>query len=477
MCALAAVVALGGCGADPQEATDQGDDRPGEQVLGRISTAPGTPLLPPLDSELLADMSVETVVAPDDVEPLPTELADAGPGQLALYGDPSAEDPLGEPWVLAVLYQGSENSSLGGSFDPRGTDTEWTNVPVQQLGQEGRHAGLLTSGLDVSTVAALADGTSVGGSESTAAAIDIPSGVRSDQSPTLRLVASGSIDVAALGSSRERGRSAPSVGWVEEGSVPYRLLSVTSYEASSGLELLVRATNGGSAVGPSVMPVGSAPPDGVVIGVRTIDETTVLVQSVQHGVEQVEGVLSSLRPATDGDWAALAAGFQAAPPTTRLPDPDVLLTGPVFDGTYTLEIGIDTMDAAFGPTQFCSTTVSVAFPDGSWDGGDLSGGPCSAQGSVGFIGLRDRDGTVVHGELPPSVATVRLTLAGGQVVEPSLTGDERRAFVVVLEGRPAIASVEAFGGDGALVATASSDSFVVGAAPGSSGGFVLVATA
>lgn len=476
MVATSAVVcvALAGCGDDPQEPNQEGATGASEQVEERIVVAAGPPLLPPLDSELLVGLPVEMVLAPDDVEPLPAEFADAGPGQLALYGDPDAEDPLAEPWVLAVLHQGSENSGLGGTFDARGTGTEWTDVPVEQLGQESRHAGLLTSGLDESTVTALADGVRVGGGDTNAATIEIPPALLGDQSETLRLITSGSIDVAAVGSAWERGTAAPTVRWDEQRDYPEpsRRLSVTSYEANPGLELLLRATNGGPAIGPSVMPVGSAPPDNVVIGVRTIGDTTVLTQSTELDAEQIETVLDSLRPATDEDWAALASGFQAAPPMTMVPDPDVLLTGPVFDGTYSLEIGIDMVETPFGPTQMCSIGRTVAFPGGSRGGGGMSSGPCSSDGSIGVIGLIDRDGTIVHGEVPPSVSIVRLTLADGQVLEPPLTDDERRAFVVVLEGRPEVTSVETFGADGTALATAPSDSGVVGF-PGASGGFVL----
>lgn len=477
--ALAVVsVALAGCGDDPQEPNEAGVTGVSGQVEDRTVVAAGPPLLPPLDSELLVGLPVEMVLAPDDVEPLPTERADAGPGQLALYGDPAAEDPLAGPWVLAVLHQGSENSGLGGPFDPRGTGTEWTDVPVEQLGQESRYGGLLTSGLDASTVTALADGASVSGDDMSEATIEIPPAVLDDQPETLRLITSGAIDVAAVGSAWERGTVAPTVRWDEQREYPEpsRRLSVTSYEASPGLELLLRATNGGPAVGPSVMPVGSAPPDNVVIGVRTIGDTTVLVQSVEFDAEQVETVLDSLRPATEEDWAALASGFRAAPPMTMVPDPDVLVTGAVFDGTYSLEIGIDTVETPFGPTQMCSTSVSVAFPGGTGGGGDLSSGPCSSDGSVGVIGLSDRDGTIVHGEVPPSVSTVRLTLAGGQVLEPPLTGDQRRAFVAGLEGRTAVTSVETFGADGGALATAPGDTTGLVGAPGSSTVVSLVPT-
>ena len=290
-----------------------------------------------------------------------------------------------------------------------------------------------------------------------------------DHPETLRLLRSGSIDVAAVSSAWDQNRSAPTVRWVERDSEPdpYHLLSVTSYEASQGLEPLLRATNGGPAIGPSVMPVGSAPPDNVVIGVRTIKDTTVLTQSTELDTEQIETVMDSLRSATDEDWVALASGFQAAPPMTMAPDPEILLTGPALDGTYGLEIGIDTVETPFGPTQMGSTGVSAAFPDGSWDGGGLSGGPCSSDGSVGVIRLRDRDWTIVHGDVSPSVSTLRLTLADGQVLEPLLTGDEGRAFVVVLEGRPEVTSVETFGADGAALATAPID------APGLVGGVSL----
>lgn len=474
--ALAVVsVALAGCGDDPQEPNEAGVTGASGQVEDRTVVAAGPPLLPTLDSELLVGLPVEMVLAPDDVEPLPTELADAGPGQLALYGDPAAEDPLAEPWVLAVLHQGSENSGLGGTFDDRGTGTEWTDVPVEQLNQESRYGGLLTSGLDASTVTALAEGVRVSSGDTLTETIEIPSAVLGDQPETLRLITSGAIDVAAVGSASERGTVAPVVGWSERDS-GYRLLSVTSYEASPGLELLLRATNGGPAIGPSVMPVGSAPPDNVVIGVRTIGDTTVLVQSVEFDAEQIETVLDSLRPATEEDWAALASGFRAAPPMTMVPDPDVLVTGAVFDGTYSLEIGIDTVETPFGPTQMCSTSVSVAFPGGTGGGGDLSSGPCSSDGSVGVIGLSDRDGTIVHGEVPPSVSTVRLTLAGGQVLEPPLTGDQRRAFVAGLEGRTAVTSVETFGADGGALATAPGDTTGLVGAPGSSTVVSLVPT-
>ena len=213
-------LALAGCGDDTRGG---GAERAAAGVPERAVAVAGPALLPPSDSELTAGLPVEMVVAPDDVEPLPGDLADAGPGLLALYGDPSAEDPLSEPWALAVLHQGSENSGLGGTFDARGTGTVWTEVPVEQLNQESRHAGVLTSGLDAPIVAALADGVEVTDRDGAGEGIEIPPAVLDDQPGTLRLITAGSLDVAAIGSawsaatwrppfdgtSSSRGRSPP----------------------------------------------------------------------------------------------------------------------------------------------------------------------------------------------------------------------------------------------------------------------------
>ena len=51
-------------------AARRGAGGPSEQIQERTVAASGPVLPPPLDSELLVGMSVETLVAPSDVEPL-----------------------------------------------------------------------------------------------------------------------------------------------------------------------------------------------------------------------------------------------------------------------------------------------------------------------------------------------------------------------------------------------------------------------
>jgi hypothetical protein len=435
--AVAVTTLLAGCGGDGGSGPDQAD--PGERVPERAGLVAGPALLPPAASELLVGLPVELVVGPADVEPLPAEVADAGPGQLVLYGDPSAEDPLSSPWVLVVLHQGSENSGLGGAFDPHGTGTSWTDVPVEQLSQESRHAGLLTSGLDGATVAELSKGVEVSGDESGGAGIEIRPSALGGRPETLELITAGSLDVAAIGSAWERGSVAPTVRWDEQHPwpEPSRRLAVTSYAADRALELLLRATNGGPAVGPSVMPVGSEPPDDVVIGVRTIEATTVLVQSTSLGVEGVEQVLDSLEPATDDRFAALRDAFLSEAPTVAaamMGDPEEMVSGTALGGRWFVAADIERVDSMIGPVDSCMISVGFQFADGSFGGGGARGGYCTELGSVSAELVYGEEAVLVHGDLPTNVARVEIVLDDGSVHEPELVGARRLLFGFVVEG-------------------------------------------
>ena len=445
-------LALAGCGDD---ARGGGAERAAAGVPERAVAVAGPALLPPSDSELTAGLPVEMVVAPDDVEPLPGDLADAGPGLLALYGDPSAEDPLSEPWALAVLHQGSENSGLGGTFDARGTGTVWTEVPVEQLNQESRHAGVLTSGLDAPTVAALADGVEVTDRERAGEGIEIPPAVLDDQPGTLRLITSGSLDVAAIGSAWERSNLAPTVRWDErlDWPEPSRRLAVTSYAADRGLELLLRATNGGPAVGPSVMPVGSSPPDNIVIGVRTVGDTTALVQSTEFSVEEIDRVLGSLEPAAADRFAELSKAFLDKGPSSAgmTGDPEELVSGEALGGRWFVAADIERVDSMIGPVDSCMISNGFEFPDGSFGGGGAQGGYCTEFGGVSGENVYEKDAMFFLGDLPMNVARIEVTLADGSVHEPELVGSRRLLFGFVVDGTTAITSARTYGSDGALI--------------------------
>ncbi len=462
MALLAAVsVALVGCGDDAtggSDAANTGSATTGAEVAERTRPTAGPALLPPSDSELLAGLSLDRAVGPDDIDAEVVAQIEQYPnGEIALYADPAAEDPFAGPWALAVVVQGSETSGLGGEFDPHGTDVRWIDVPVEQQSQELRSAGLLVGGLDDATAADLAENTEVAGGldgpgDDRPHKVEILPDALAAAPGGLQRITSATVSGGEIGADAPGPGTAPSVTWSRRSGSEWTSLSVTSFRADPGWELLLRAVNGGAAVGPNLLPVGGEGAVGQSTGVATIGDTTVLVQT-QGSAPPIRDVLDSLAPADAEAWRALLAAFPIEPPPTYLTDADVVLTGRAGDGAYTYALQVNSFDTPFGPSTLCSDELMVAYPDGRFDGGDLSGGqPCGPTGTIGLLALVN-GATLIHGQLAPDAAALRLTLDGGEVLEPELTGDVRRAFVVVLEGNRRLLQVESFAADGRLLAS------------------------
>lgn len=451
-----ASVALVGCGDEGAEPRATGS-APTEQIAERTVPVAGPAVLPALDSDLLAGLSLDRFTAPDDIDPAVVEQIEQYPnGEIALYADPAAEDPFAGPWALAVVFQGSETSGLGGEYDAHGTDVRWVDVPVEQQSQELRSAGLLLGGLDDATAADLAENTEVAGGytgqgDDRPHKIEILPDALAVAPGGLQRITSATVSGGEIGADEPGSGTAPSVTLGRRSASEWTSLTVTSFRADAGWELLLRAVNGGAAVGPNLLPIGGEGAVGQSTGVETIGDTTVLVQT-QGAAPPIPEVIDSLQPADDEDWQALVAAFPMEPPPTYLTDADVVLTGRAADGVYSYALQVDLIDTPFGPSTVCAEELMVAYPDGSFGSGDMSGGQCSATGTVGLLALANGS-TLLRAEVPPEIMTVRVTLDGGEVLEPELSGEDRRAFVVVLEGDRRPVQVEAFAADGRLLAS------------------------
>ena len=66
---------------------------------------------------------------------------------------------------------------------------------------------------------------------------------------------------------------------------------------------------------------------------------------------------------------------------------------------------------------------------------------------------RQRGATLVYGRLAPEASGVRVTLDGGEIVEPELQGGPRREFVVGFEAARRVRQAESFDADGRLLAS------------------------
>lgn len=448
-------LALGGCG-DPTARSAGSDESPA--IPERTVPVAGPSVLPPLDSELLTGLSLYYRLAPGDIDPAVVEQVQQHPGgEIALYADPSAEDPFAGPWALAVVFQGSEMSGLGGEFDPHGTDVRWIDFPVEQQSQELRSAGLLVGGMDDATATALAESTEVsagrdGPTDDRPEKVEVLADALAAAPGGLQRITSANVSGGEIGAADPGSSTAPSVTWSRRSESDWASLTVTSFRADPGWELLLRAVNGGAEVGPNLLPVGGESAVGQSTGVATMGDTTVLVQT-QGAAPPIPAVLDVLEPADEADWTALATAFPMQPPRTYLTDADIVLTGRAVDGAYTFALEVDTLDTPFGPSTLCNEELMVVYPDGQFDGGDLSGGqPCTPSGAIGLLVLAN-GATLLHGDLPPEIVTLRLTLDSGEVLEPELSGEQRRAFVVVLEGDRRPVRAEAFAADGRLMAS------------------------
>lgn len=434
---------------DPGDGSDPGAGSPPARSVLR----PGEPLLPPAEATVLEGLPIDVVIGEEDLDPELVEVVDSGPQQVVLYGDPSARDPFERPWVLAVLQQRSGDVGLGGRFERHDTDTTWTEVPLLELRARSRVAGLVSSGLDRGEAEALASAAVVTGGADEPASISLPAPSLAEVGAELVPIASGGLDVIALAGARDRSRLAPMVRWVDRTDpwLQTPRLVVTSYGADRGLELLVRATNGGRSVGPSIVPIESPWPGDVVVGVRTLAGTTAVVQAAGIDSDEVSAVLDQLRPADGGRVDELRSAIVTRPPTTQPihMGPALLLHGRALDGAYAYQTAAYTLDSP----ALCGARLMVTYPDGDRDEGSTpSGVRCAELGSVGVVGLRGGRGTAVHGELPGEVTDVTVTFDDGEVVEPMVERAGRSAFVLVAEGRRTVAAIEARRADGSVLA-------------------------
>jgi hypothetical protein len=268
----------------------------------------------------------------------------------------------------------------------------------------------------------------------------------------LQRLTSAPVSGGEIGADDPGAVTAPSLTWSRRSEAEWASLSITSFTADPAWELLLRAVNGGESVGPNLLPVGGESPTGQSTGVTTVGDTTVLVQT-QGAAPPIPEVIDALEPADDEAWRALATAFPMEPPPTYLTDADVVLTGPAINGAYTYAVKADTFDTPFGPSTVCSDDLKVAYPDGYFDAGGLTGGqPCGPTGTIGLNGLAN-GATLIYGQLMPEAAVLRLTLDGDEVIEPELTGDVRRVAVVVLEGNRRLVQAEALAADGRLLAS------------------------
>ena len=471
----AAALGLVACGDDPV-AIPGGDRGPSGDDVAVLDIGPA--LLPPDGSPSLDGLSPVEVVDPDRARAEVEEHGGYSPGFAAFYADPTLDDPFTGPWVLAVLHQGSENSGLApGSFDPHGTGTTWTDVPVEQLNQEARVAGLISSGIDDQGAHALAADARVSG-EDVDGRVELSDAALDAASPTLDLVASGRLDVALLGNGVSAPAPGPSVRWAtsREWTDDLRSVRVTSYAADPELELLLRASIGGLAEGPVIVP-SIVPPDQVLLGVRTMGSTTALIQSVRLDLGEVHGILEPLEPVDHRRWTELAAAAEATPPAPMSPDPAAVTSGSIPGGSYTADVGVGTVHSELGEFTTCTESLTIVHTDGSFGGGGSQSGPCTEFGWLQVTSLRD--GAVLPvGSLPASAATVNVEFVDGEVAQPQLVGEERRLFSLV---RPAGAAplrrVSVSAADGTPIADGPDDASspeVLGA-EGSSSGFALAA--
>ena len=447
---VAAAMGLVACGDDPV-AIPGGDRGPSGDAVAVLDVGPA--LLPPDDAPALAGLTPVEVVDPDRARVEVEERGGASWGFAALYADASHDDPFAGPWVLAVLHQGSENSGLApGDFDPHGTGTTWTDVPVEQLSQESRVAGIISHGIDAPTAQQLAAGARVSGGDADGR-IEL-----SGESLGLGLAAAGRLDVAFLGNGMMAPAPGPSVRWAtsRDWTDDLRSARVTSYAADPALELLLRASIGGAGEGPVIVP-SVVPPDDVLLGVRTIGSTTVLIQTVRLDPGELHGILKPLEPVDERRWTQLAAAAEATPPAPMSPNPAAVISGPVPGGTYTADVAVSTVHTELGEFATCTESLTIVYTDGSFGGGGSQGGPCSEFGWVQLTSLRD-GGWLVVGSLPPSAATVRLEFDGGELAEPELTGERRLLFSLVRgAGAAPLRSVAVSAADGTPVAVGGPD--------------------
>lgn len=452
--AVAALV-LAGCG----DGSGDADSSPVE-----VELVAGEAVLPAPDDPLLAGSSIESLRAPADLTPEAVgSWNDDTPGRVVLYGDAELEDPFEGPWVFAVLLDGSEMSGLGGGFDARGTDTEWVDVPVESLSQEGRYAGLLAGGIDRAAATDLGEAVEVSTDGDAPGAIEIPASALRAASDRLEPLVAADVDAAFLGASGGMPGVVPTVGWSRGGEDDWSRLMVSSWADRPGLELLLRATTGGATTGPNVMPVGGEGATDQIVALRVVGGTLAHVQAQQIPVDELAAFADRLSPAAEQRWVELRdARFLQPALSPYLPDAQVVLDEVFGDVRLRSELAVTPMQGEWGPFDACMTSSGFQLRSGlGLPSGGTSAGGCPEFGEVQLVSVGER--TIVHGVATPSTERVQVVLASGEVHEPELQGDAWRLYAAEVAGVGAVVEVRAIAADGSVIGRLGADpSQVVG---------------
>ncbi len=447
-CVVVAALVLGACGSDDGGGST-GPVGSGPEVETVVVPDAGPPMLPPLDDPVLQGLEVDVVRAPEDVDPAVAEAArGGGPGQAVLYGDPTAADPFDRPWALAISHQGSENSEIG-ALSTQDPELHFDDVEVEQFSQETERAGVLSRG--IADHDALADALVVQQAESEATTVELDLDALAGAPERLELITSARFDIGQLNASWDDPGFTPFARWTAPPDAsPHRHISVSSYAADPGFELLLRATMGGASIGPQVMPVVWAG-DGIASAVRTIDDTLVLVQGESIPLDQLTEFVDALRPATAGDWATLRDQF--ANGTAPTPFGSMALSAGVLPGgRWQVTLDAQQVDGPWGPFESCTLAASIEFTDGAFGGGSAGSGQCTEHGLVSRETIFDSDLQLVDGYVSSGVARLVLTLDDGSVHEPELVGPDRRVFGLIVPASSRVTSALALDGAGASVA-------------------------
>lgn len=460
---LVAVVAAG-CG--------EGDGGGAAASPIEVELVAGGAVLPATDDPLLVGSSIEMLRAPSDLTPEAVgSWTEHTPGRVVLYGDATLEDPFDGPWVFAVLLQGSESSGLGGEFDPRGTGTEWVDVPVEQLNQEGRYAGLLAGGLDASVVGALGEEAEVSLGDGAPGSIELPASALRAASDQLVPLVGADVDDAFLGASGGMPGVVPTVAWSRTDTPDWSRLMVSSWAGRPGLDLLLRATTGGAAVGPNVMPVGGEGAIDQVVAIRVVGDTLAHVQAQQIPVDQLAAFAGRLSPVGEERWTELRdAAFRQPVQGPGLPGAQVVLDEVFGDVRVRSQLSVMPMQGAWGPFDSCVTSSDIWLRSGlSVAGtGGTSAGACPELGDVRVVPVGDR--TIVHGVATPSTDHVRLRLVSGEVLELRPQGDAWQLYAGDVAGVETIVEVQAVAADGSVIGRLGTEASPTGASLAMGGG-------
>ncbi|MFN7149266.1 MAG: hypothetical protein ACK4V6_07275, partial [Microthrixaceae bacterium] len=418
-----------------------------------VEIAAGPAMLPPADDALTQGATIERITTPDDITPeVVQQRSEYSPGRVLLFGDPTLADPFDGPWVLAVLLQGSESSGLGGEFDDRGTEVGRVDVPVEQLNQEGRHAGLLYGNLDPAAAEALGEAVVVRSGDELPGSIELPSAALRSAGDEVELLVSADVDAGFLGATNAPPGAVPSVTWSRQGQDDWSRVAVSSFADTPGLELLLRAITGGAAAGPNLLPVGGEGAIDQLVVVEVIDETLVQVQAQHLPLEQVVALVERLQPVPPERWVQLRdAAFVQPPYATMVPNPRAVLDEVLGDVRIRIELGVDRVDGPFGPFDSCfdSLTMTLRSGVGVPGTGGMGSGPCPEFGRVGLTPVEGR--TIVHGVLSPAASYVDVRTSGGEVRRIDAVGDEWKLYAAEVAGVGTVIEVTASAADGTVV--------------------------